>query len=1424
MLCISTTSVFSQVTTTHLAQSSCAGDQNLNIEVIERPGLRVGSTCALYNGYNYTNKLHFRIVKIRVPGTFTFQISPVNGRTIDYDYLSWKISPNEPVYNTFRNTDAVDLTVADFNSLYNYRPADRGNRNGASNLPIGLSLNRSDYIDRNGNEILCRNVEDGLEKYYDVNAGDIIIIGIDRYSTTTGTNADLIFGGTAEFGCIDEREECVDPETELATFNLDQYAQELIAEQRYPEDTPYYYYETEEDALAFLEETRMTNHILELPYTVEGRMVYPIFVMPNGDRELIELQLTPLDYLKLNDSVVYGCYTQVDIGNGEYLERSIFNYTEVIPEEYLNDPNISVKIYRTLANAEANGTAGLVPRANWGADAVLLTSRQYFVRLEYVFGTESKCARILPLTLEHVRVELDQEEVGVEVCYDTTIDLTQFENQFVTIENDYVYKYLLNGTELTNPSEFNATESTTIKVEIGKGNCVEEVDINIRVIEAPIIEFWDAFTVCDSDFDGNYELDLTLVTDFLVDNTGDYTYTYYPTREDAENNTNAYTGTVAQIPADGKVFVRTNNDLGCVSIEEVTIAFGESIEFTAPVVLEQCVNEEGVATFNLADVIEGMELPEGITYTFYTSHEDAVAQINEIATPNTFPSSEASGNVYIRLTEEGKCPALVPVEFVSIPKPTIEYAAEAFICEGDIYTMDLSAYEDYTFTISGNVTETSPKVYTINEAGEYTITYTTAQGCENAQVFTLNISAQPVFAPFEAIALCDDNFDGAYEIDLDNVRAIAQQNIGSAFTIKLYATEADANAQENELVDSVLAVTSLPAKVWVRADATGDCFTISSIDFIANDSITFTSATSPIEVCAEENGTGIFDLTSMLNVFNVSNSTVVKYFLTEEDAKNNVNPIVNITAWSTENANGTIYVRFDQEDLCSAITSFNYTVNEIPTVTVDASAEICEGESYVLDLSAYTTYTFEIDGPAYTALGNNRFQLSTAGTYNVSITSAKGCTSVFTFTLTVNPLPEFTTLTSFEVCDSNVDGEYELDLTALSDVVLVDRTGITLSYYRTEADLLAGRNAITGAEYLTRLPAKIWVKAETANGCVSYKSIDLVEGDSIVVAPATRPLETCIDTNGSAEFDLTLIRNQFNVPAGYVLSYFPTLADLQNNRNEITNPTVWTTRTTNGTLFVKFEAAGLCPSYSSFEYVVNSLPIIEIEDKYFICDGDSFELDLSQYNTTIRVIGENVVNLGNNKFRLSTLGVYEVEVETAAGCISTYAFELATFAPPAVKDIIISSTSIIVNLIRNVDYVDVQYSLDGINFQSSNVLMIPQRGYDYDIYVKIANCIFHIQTVQVVDIPTFFSPNNDGVNDVWRIRPIQLSQAATVKIFDRFGKILHEQSGNSDILWDGKVNGKPLPTTDYWFTIDIEGDGVVNPVKYTGSITLKNKD
>lgn len=1410
--CISTISVFGQVLTVPpLAQSSCADDQNLNIEIVAREGLRVGSTCS---PTAYSNRVHFRIAKIRTGGTFWFQITPVNGGLIDYDYMSWRLTPNDPMYSLFRNTDAADLTVADFNNLSATRLGDRGNRNGQSREPIGLAYNQSE---------VCRGVVDGLERHYDVNAGDIIIIGIDKWTSTGSYNANLNFYGTATIGCSEEFYECVDEETNLATFDLDAIGQDIRERMGYPESSPFYYYNTKEEAQQNLPENRFTSHILELPPLEDPREIHILFELPSGDLEIIEVNLITLKALGLATNPIFGCFAGANPMTG--VELGTFNLREAFSEEFLNDRTASKKIYRTQANAIANGTAGLIPEAQWANHNAV--EGTYWVRMEYVVAGESKCLKIVPLQLEIVKVELAEEEKNLEVCYEDVVDLTSYESYFAPQENEYEFKYFRGTTEITNPTAYEITSSRTIKVVIGLGSCLEEATININLQDTPIVEFYDPYVICDSDFDGGAELDLSLVNSFLTENMGEFTYSYYYSEDDARTETNPITTTIVNVTPEQSIWVRSANEGNCFYVAEVPLVRGDSVEYTAPTVsLEECLNADGLAIFDLTEAGTALGTANTVTSTYYPTQADAVAQTNEITNPSIWSTSEENGNVYIRLEEEGKCPTLVEVPFTTAGLPSIEIAPSYTICAGEMFTLDLSGYSNYSIVIDGATSNPNSRVFEFNQSGEYTVYVTTESGCSTDYTINLEVIPQPVFEAFEPIQICDENLDGTYEINLDAIRQEAVANVGSSFTVKLYPTEEDANAETNEITGSTLEVTTLPTRVWVRANSLGACYAISSVEVLQNPVVEFTVATTGLEVCANPVGEGVFDLTSIKPQFNVANTVNVKYYTTLENAKLDQGAIANPTAWNTALEEGTIYVRFEEEGKCAAVTEFNFTINALPVFDLAASAVICEGEVYTLDLSAYN-YTFTITGGEYTQVRANVYALSSNATYTIAATVGAGCETIKTLNLVVNPKPVFTTVNTFDVCDTNLDNLYEVDMLALADVVMPNRAGVTLKFYATEANLLADRNEITDQVYLATLPSRVWVKAVNATGCFDYKSIELVVGSTITFAPATTPVTACEGTNGVNEFNLTDARQLFNVPAGYILSYYSSLADLQNDRNEILNPTVWTTTTRSGTIYVKFEAAGLCPGYSTFNYQTVANPTIVIEDKYYICNDDEFILDLSTYNNyTISVVGGPVVNLGNNRFKLSEIGLYEVEVTNATGCTSTYTFELDNFATPVVRDITVTATSIIVTIARDASYqgLVVEYSLDGINFQTSPELLIPERGVSYNVYVKIGDCIYLIHTVDTFDIPTFFSPNNDGVNDVWRIKPLVNNQEVSLKVFDRFGRILHEQVATENISWDGTFKGKKMPSTDYWYIIDIKANDVVKAIKYTGSVTLKNKD
>ena len=83
-------------------------------------------------------------------------------------------------------------------------------------------------------------------------------------------------------------------------------------------------------------------------------------------------------------------------------------------------------------------------------------------------------------------------------------------------------------------------------------------------------------------------------------------------------------------------------------------------------------------------------------------------------------------------------------------------------------------------------------------------------------------------------------------------------------------------------------------------------------------------------------------------------------------------------------------------------------------------------------------------------------------------------------------------------------------------------------------------------------------------------------------------------------------------------------------------------------------------------------------------------------------------------------------------------------------------------------------------------------------------------------IPNVFTPNGDGINDVWEIDGKQNFPEMTVKLFDRWGRLVFEAEPGYPKPWNGLRNGKLLPMDAYYYIIDLMNG--TEPIR--GSVTL----
>lgn len=94
------------------------------------------------------------------------------------------------------------------------------------------------------------------------------------------------------------------------------------------------------------------------------------------------------------------------------------------------------------------------------------------------------------------------------------------------------------------------------------------------------------------------------------------------------------------------------------------------------------------------------------------------------------------------------------------------------------------------------------------------------------------------------------------------------------------------------------------------------------------------------------------------------------------------------------------------------------------------------------------------------------------------------------------------------------------------------------------------------------------------------------------------------------------------------------------------------------------------------------------------------------------------------------------------------------------------------------------------------------NGCSVSVTYRVLFCDF-----EKLVIPTAFTPNGDGVNDVFRIVPMEnLADVRTLTVYDRWGQKVWEGSGiNAE--WDGTINGKPAPSDVYAWLLTGGCDG-----------------
>jgi len=136
------------------------------------------------------------------------------------------------------------------------------------------------------------------------------------------------------------------------------------------------------------------------------------------------------------------------------------------------------------------------------------------------------------------------------------------------------------------------------------------------------------------------------------------------------------------------------------------------------------------------------------------------------------------------------------------------------------------------------------------------------------------------------------------------------------------------------------------------------------------------------------------------------------------------------------------------------------------------------------------------------------------------------------------------------------------------------------------------------------------------------------------------------------------------------------------------------------------------------------------------------------------------------------------------------------------------------------------YFWNGSDESTSRYFTASDTGMYYVTVVDL-NCCYNSDSVLVIPsgvyLPNAFTPNNDGVNDVFEAKVLAGGILNfNMMIFSRWGQLVFE-SNDYFIGWDGTTNGEELPSGVYVYRVsyDVELDfGKYEEVLTKGQVTL----
>ncbi|WP_299889374.1 T9SS type B sorting domain-containing protein [uncultured Lacinutrix sp.] len=871
----------------------------------------------------------------------------------------------------------------------------------------------------------------------------------------------------------------------------------------------------------------------------------------------------------------------------------------------------------------------------------------------------------------------DASNDGVE-NFDLTTLNTSVENN-LPASNYTISYHISNQDAIDNVNSFLALnnfqnpQTVFIRAIDTNSGCVYISNVNLIVNPFPTITQPNPIDICSN---GSGEATLTDIDSEITNNNANYSVTYHFSQVDANTGANAIPSPYTPTNTTEQLFIRVIDvTTGCVAFTDITIQQLDSPNVNTDVQqINACEqDDDGFEIFDITsvanDVLQGAT---NVTVTYHLTIEDANNNVNPITNPTAFQNTEAELQiVYIRISNNNNsCYEIVPIElhanllqtgtniqnFGTCDTAPNDGSADfdlqsitTFIANG-LPNITITYYESQE-DLDNNVNPIDDSVpYTVNNSFHTLYIFIEDSTCTNTAEIGFIVNPAISIQNPGLLNYCDTNDDTFTSVDLDSFNTIISVGIASPI-VEYYETLVDAELQQNQL-PPFYDNTSNPFTVFVRVSGNGNgCSDIIPVQIEVLPAPTVNTPSNFVICDDDQDGFSIIDLTTKNVEINTDATTIISYYLSEDDANNSVNEITNNTNYNAQTA--TVYAKVENNTTsCYALVPIDITVNTLPDFPNISNFRNCETDGnqiadFILAdkdveiLNGQTgkeVFYFENETDAINktniidknAVYNNTSQIQTLYVRVENITDTT-CYGISNFIIEVGSVPIFNAPLDVNVCDDNSnDG---IDTFSLSDkaaeISANSTDNLTITFYNTLEDAENEVNAIQGDTFTnTTNPQQLFVNIDNGTYCkgIATYEYNIIQVPEISSASDLTQCDT--DTDGSVTFDLTIVEvevlaiRQDNI----IVNYYANEADLIAGTNQIPNPTNYNNTSNPQTVYIEaYNTISNCGANVSFDLIVNLPPEIANIAVYDTCDNEDDSFNLSE--TTEALIGtqENVV-------------------------------------------------------------------------------------------------------------------------------------------------------------------------------------------------------